>query len=398
MPSVAYVLPDKMGGVSTVISNLLRYRRSDGFRYEVLLTQDLGSTDEPIAEPLGADFERRVQFQGAVENLEKIFHRIQRHLPSGEGLLVANDWIELAALTRRDPGRTVLQILHGDYDYYYDLAVRHELIIDGFITHSRSIYQNLQRLLPHRHDSIYYLPYGVAIPRKARTLARGPMRLLFVGRLVESKGVFDLPGIDADLLRCGMQPQWTIVGSGECGPALRTRWCSPRIRWTGALPNSAVLDLYPDHDVLVLPTKAEGFPVCLLEAMAAGVVPVVSDIPGGVHDVLKRDVTGYLPRPADIPGFAASIADLHRNRDKLESMSQLARQAVIDSFDIRDRASGYQDLYSRWRELRRPRPKRLNIPYGSRLDKRWVPNCVVCTVRKMQRYYRAGLGPWLAEQ
>ena len=61
---------------------------------------------------------------------------------------------------------------------------------------------------------------------------------------------------------------------------VKARWCDPRICWTGVLANTQVLPLYSEHDVLVFPTRVEGFPACLLEAMAAGVVPVVSNIPG----------------------------------------------------------------------------------------------------------------------
>jgi glycosyltransferase involved in cell wall biosynthesis len=286
-----------------------------------------------------------------------------------------------------DPGRTVVYILHGDHDYYYDLAVRHQPVIDVFVTYSRTIDVRLRQLLPNRQDSIFYLPYGIAIPAKVRTAVPGKLRLIFAGRLEHGqKGIFDLPLIDRQLREQHLAVEWTIVGGGPDEAELRSRWQTTSwVRMCGVKSQAETIELFAGHDVFVLPTRAEGFPVALLEAMGAGLVPVISNLTSGVPEVVVPGVNGYRPEIGDVNGFADAIAALDRNRELLETLSQQARQTVIARFDIRERVGDYQQLFARWRELRQPKPQRGPVPYGSRLDKPWLPNALVYAVRASQR-------------
>jgi glycosyltransferase involved in cell wall biosynthesis len=140
------------------------------------------------------------------------------------------------------------------------------------------------------------------------------------------------------------------------------------------------MEEYIDQDVFVLPTRQEGFPVALLEAMSAGVVPVVSDIDSGVPEVVD-DRTGMRPRAGDIGAFADAIARLDRERGQLDVMSAAARGDVAARFDVRDRVAAYQALYSRWQTLYRPSAGPEHLRYGSRLDQSWIPNPIVRLVR-----------------
>ena len=114
-------------------------------------------------------------------------------------------------------------------------------------------------------------------------------------------------------------------------------------------------------------------------------MPVVSNLTSGVPEVVTPGVSGYRPEIGDVTGFADAIAALDRNRELLETLGRQARQTVMERFDIRERVGDYQQLFARWRELRRPKPRRSPMPYGSRLDKPWLPNTLVYAVRASQR-------------
>ena len=322
-----------------------------------------------------------------LENMYAVARRLQRAIGDGPGVLVCNDFAEMLLLSVLDPRRTVVQILHGDYDYYYDLAVRHEPLVHAFVAYSRTVYETLCDRLPHRRESIFWLPYGVPIPSRTRSAVKGALRLIFVGRLDESKGVFDLPGIDRALRELGATASWTVVGDGPAGPALRARWSDAAVRWVPDATVQEVAALCAEHDVFVLPSWAEGLSVATMEAMSTGVVPVVSDL-RSMAEIVEAGRTGYRVPRGDVTGFAAAIAGLAGDRDRLEAMSRAARQLVVERFDIRDRARGYQELYARWRELYRPRPAHVAIPYGSRLDRPWIPNAIVRAVRSAVRAVR----------
>jgi glycosyltransferase involved in cell wall biosynthesis len=276
----------------------------------------------------------------------------------------------------------VIQILHGDHDYYYDLAVRHQGVIDAFVAYGLSMRDGLRRVLPDRHADIYHLPYGIPIPSRVRGRATGPLRLAFVGRLEHGqKGVFDLPAIDAALQARQVAVTWAIIGGGPDAVELRRRWDGPHVRWAGVLAHEHTLERLPEFDVFVLPTRAEGFPVALVEAMGAGLVPVVSRIPAGVPEVVDHGVTGFMPEVGDIAGFADAIAALAADPANLDAISAAARAAVATRFDPVQRTRDYQALFARWRELRRPRPAHVDVPYRTRLDQPWMPNLAVVAVR-----------------
>jgi hypothetical protein len=86
-----------------------------------------------------------------------------------------------------------------------------------------------------------------------------------------------------------------------------------------------------------------------------------------------------------VAGFADAIHSLHADRPRLEQMSAASRARVVAEYDVRERVQDYQQLFARHRELRRPRRSDARIPYGSRLDHRWIPNVAVTAVRTVIR-------------
>jgi glycosyltransferase involved in cell wall biosynthesis len=388
-PSVVYVTPDTFGGAMNLIANLLRYRQPDGFATEVVLTHNRLNSDTRFAQRLPCDRQSTFEYTLPMENLHTVLRRLARLVPPGPGVIVAGDLLDLAMLSVHDLGRAVVLILHGDHDYYYDLAVKHDPIVHAYVVASRKMHGRLIALLPHRASTVFRLPYGIPVPEQTRRPAAGPLRLIFAGRLDLCKGVLDLPAIDAGLRARGVERAWTIIGGGPEEARLRAAWSgAPGVEFTGALTHAATLARLAEHDVFVLPTRSEGFPVSLLEAMGAGVVPVVSDIESGVPDLVDRGLTGLLPAVGDIDGFVDAIEQLAANRAALEEMSTRCRTLIETHYDIRPRAAAYQALYARYEELYRPLSLDARLQYGSRLDRPWLPNALVRFIRSTTRVAR----------
>lgn len=385
--SVVFVVPDKMGGMLNIVAALLAHRAADHMAYHAVLTRNRLDTDTLFGGQLAADTQQAFDFALPVENIYAVLKRLHDTMPPGGGVLVSNDWIELAMLHVYDTPRMVVQLLHGDHAYYYDLATRHQGVIDVFAAYSRAMYDELRRRLPQRADDVLYMPYGVPIPQRVREPRAGaPLRLLFAGRLEHGqKGVLELPLIDQLLRERNVPVTWSIIGAGPDEQKLRQAWHGSHITWHGARRHADVLRMMADYDVFVLPTRAEGFPVALVEAMASGLVPVVSNIASGVPEVVEDGVSGVRPAVGDVNGFATAIEMLAGDRAKVDAMSRSARERIERDFDIERRTREYQRLFAEWRDRRRPRDMRPPLPYGSRLDRPWVPNTVVRAVRSGMR-------------
>ena len=381
--SVVYVLPDKMGGMMNIVSELLSNRTADGFSYHAVLTHNRRHHDTRFGGRLAADSQTLVEYSLPTENLHAVMRRLAAAIPGGGGVYVAGDLVDLATASVHDFGRAVVYMLHGDTDYYYDLAVKHDGIVHAFITYSRRMFDVLRVRLPHRSESIFHLPYGVSIPTLGRVSRQGPLRAIFAGRVEHGqKGVFDLPLIDRAARERGVHVLWTIAGAGPDDEELRRRWSfNSEVVWRGRMSKADLLAEYARQDVFVLPTRFEGFPVAMLEAMAYGLVPIVTALPSGVSEAVANGVTGYAPAPGDIASFAHGLDQLDRDRVRLESMSRSAAAIVAAQFDIRERVGAYQALYHRWRDLYRPLAGPEHLQYGSRLDKPWIPNPIVRAVR-----------------
>ncbi len=143
--------------------------------------------------------------------------------------------------------------------------------------------------------------------------------------------------------------RFLIVGDGELRSALEQRVATlglgDAVRFLGW---RADLDrLYADLDVVVLTSRNEGSPVALIEAMAAG-VPVVSTDVGGVADVVRHGDTGWLAPMDDDAAIAAHVVTVLGDRAAARAMGQRGRAAVAATYDagrlVRDIETLYGDL------------------------------------------------------
>jgi glycosyltransferase involved in cell wall biosynthesis len=170
--------------------------------------------------------------------------------------------------------------------------------------------------------------------------------LVHVGSLTRQKGHATL----LDALRIvggrGKRVQLLLAGDGPLRPwiqgRVRRRKLGDRVRLLGVRDDVPLL--LRGADLLVLPSRWEGFGLALLEAMDAGLAVVASRV-GGIPEVVVDGETGLLVPPGDAEALAAAIVRLLEDPESRCRMGASGRRRVRERFDAGTMARRYEDLY-----------------------------------------------------
>jgi len=162
-------------------------------------------------------------------------------------------------------------------------------------------------------------------------------RLLFVGRLAEAKQLPILLRAVA-IVRQSRPATLKIVGDGPERAALEKLSSElglhDSVEFLGYRPQTEIRAMLRETDVFVMTSAAEGVPVVLMEAMAAGVAVVAPSI-AGIPELVDDDVNGLLIPPADPDAAAQTILKLLADPQLRARFTEAARKKVETRFNIR---------------------------------------------------------------
>jgi glycosyltransferase involved in cell wall biosynthesis len=219
---------------------------------------------------------------------------------------------------------------------------------------SRNMIEAVERLgAPHK--KIYVIPMGVDL--KTRFVPAETMRindnLLFVGRLVEKKGLHYL--IHALPLILKKHPQVTLRIAGDGPEKINLkRVCvklgiNGNVRFLGAVKNELLPGLYQTSGVLVFPSviaddgDREGFGLVLVEALGCECAAVVTDLPA-MQDIIEDGKTGLVVPQKNIRKLAEKVILLLEDQKLRESLGREGRRYVLRNFDWMIIAEKYRKL------------------------------------------------------
>lgn len=172
--------------------------------------------------------------------------------------------------------------------------------------------------------------------------------LLFVGRLVETKGVAYLLKAYALLSEdLRVRTELWIIGDGEEIERLKLLAIKYRISdkvfFLGKLPNDKLPDYYAAADIFVSPSMIEGQGVTFLEALASG-VPIICSNVGGIGEIIKHGETGLFVSPNDVDELSEAINRLITDREFRMNLSKTGRK-IAESYDWQCVAEQFISLY-----------------------------------------------------
>ena len=215
---------------------------------------------------------------------------------------------------------------------------------------SRAVRQSLEQWVPSVAPKMVTIPNGVPIPRLVEKGAvdgqRGLTRLLFAGRLEHVKGVDLL--IEAVSRLQFFDFELKIAGYGTQQDYLEelveTYGVQDKVEFVGARDD--LDDFMRWADVMVMPSRFEGLPMVLLEAMSFE-LPVVATRVGGIPEVIENGVNGWLVDPENVDCLTAQLQQLLENPQLLFGIGERARQRIQSEYSITLMMERHTALYRR---------------------------------------------------
>jgi glycosyltransferase involved in cell wall biosynthesis len=195
----------------------------------------------------------------------------------------------------------------------------------------------IRRIAPGARVEV--VPNAVVVPAIPAPRGGGEPSVVFLGAIGERKGAFCLLEAWAKLAAEWDGPvraRLTLAGDGLVAEARRSIMelgieRSAQVRdW---LPASEAAALLAAADVFVLPSRHEGQPMAVLEAMARGVCVVASDV-GGIPELVEHGRSGLLVPPDDADALGAALRTALGDRTARERLGAAARQRVLTEFDV----------------------------------------------------------------
>jgi glycosyltransferase involved in cell wall biosynthesis len=223
---------------------------------------------------------------------------------------------------------------------------------DAIAPLSEAIYRDLERI-PGLMGKLHLIRNGVditeidAVTNVAYDIARwkAHRHLIFgyIGQLIPGKGLIILLKAFAKLDL--PEKKLAVIGEGnqrvELEQLSASLGISNEVRFFGYREDR--LAFLKALDVFVLPSSHEGIPRCLMEAMAAEVTVVASEIPG-CTDLITHGQTGLLFQLDSVDVLLARLQEC-RNTDIRNRLTRRARKFVVDNYSAASMAHSYYDLY-----------------------------------------------------
>lgn len=188
---------------------------------------------------------------------------------------------------------------------------------------------------------------SVAIPPDRSARGGKPCRILFLGNLIERKGVADLLRALAQLGLAAGTWEATLAGGGneDFYRSLATKLgIAPQIRFAGWIGSAEVHEQLVWADILVLPSYDEGLPLVILEALGFA-LPVICTPVGAIPEVLLDEKTALMIAPGDVSGLARAIGRLVTQPALRSRLGDEGRRLYEERLSLRAFQDGFLSIY-----------------------------------------------------
>jgi glycosyltransferase involved in cell wall biosynthesis len=258
----------------------------------------------------------------------------------------------------------VLHIHAGEFCLFYDRmprvgqwAIRATLLRANVVIALGDYWSTQLRTIAPRAD-IRQISNAIPIVGRTRRRPDGRVNVVFLGKIGDAKGTFTLLDAWAKLVaEYGRPPaQLTIAGSGEISRARETidrLGLSDSAQVLSWLPAAEVAKLLMRTDVLTLPSRNEGQPMAILEAMARGLCVVASSV-GGIPELIEDGRSGLLVPPDNVHALSTALGHVIDDQDLRDRLGDAALTRARQHFNVEVVWRRFNQLYRELTETTEP--------------------------------------------
>ncbi|MEH6986186.1 glycosyltransferase family 4 protein, partial [Priestia megaterium] len=249
--------------------------------------------------------------------------------------------------------RVILHIHSASFDEFYHSNEFQKRFIkfilnkaDKLIVLSKQWEKYYSNIVPNNKVAVLY--NGVySVNKVFKRESETPVGL-FLGRLGERKGTYDLLDSIKKLKENGVLGKFYFAGDGEIEQVkqlIQEYELNEIVTVLGWVNSTQINDLLKQVDFLVLPSYNEGLPMAILEAMNFG-LPIISTYVGGIPEVITNNDNGYLINPGEIDDLTKALTSLMENKDLRIEMGEKNRDIILKRFDIQSLMNDLSNIYN----------------------------------------------------
>lgn len=332
------------GGMATVINNYYKYGLSDKVELKYIETIN----DKNIFIKF---FKEKVALINFLFNINK-YDILHAHLASRRSAFRKSMYIRIA---KRKNKYIVAHIHGGGFKKFLDEECSNEKrmyiinslnMCDKIIVLSNDWYEYFSTFIDK--EKIIIIENSVFVP-SSNYSTQDNYNILFLGRLEKDKGIYDLLESFSYVVNKYKNAKLYIAGSGEDNlveKKINKLEISKNIEMLGWVSSDEITKVIKCCSLFVLPSYFEAMPMSLLESMAFGCIPVVSNV-GGIPCVIKDGVNGFLVTPGDIAELKNKILKIfNKTTDEREIISNNAYNTIFDKYNIKKSLDKIIEVYN----------------------------------------------------
>lgn len=332
-PRVLMIGPgrDVMGGISTVVNSYFDLRLNERVELRYIASMEDGNKIKKLWVALKAYLEFR--------KCLKDFDIVHVHMAAQASFTRKSAFIRLA----KKAGKKIIIHQHAaDFDDYFfkqsDEAKRQQIkevfaMADRVIVLSEEWADFFGK---HVCDEkkIEIIHNGVVIPNYEKS-DYTDLNVLFLGRLGERKGTYDLLKVIPDVLKRIPNARFFFGGDGEverCKELAEKTGIADNVSFLGWIRDAEREEYLKKCSTFVLPSYHEGMPMSVLEAMSYGLATISTNA-GGIPQIISQGIDGYRVEAGDLKELETTLVRVLISSNEKRILGQAARKKIVEKFN-----------------------------------------------------------------